>query len=72
MRHIRLKILNKRSSWGGGGVEIVSNARETPIHATTCKGINDILSGGNEVDDDGLPNTKTKPSHTGDTGLPVY
>ena len=69
-RHICSKIVKRRRR--GGGVVIRSYARETPINATTREGINDLLYGGYEVNDDRLtsPNNKTIP--TGDTDQPVY
>ena len=41
---------------------IGSNARETPIHATTRERITDPLSDGYEVNDDRLTAPKNKPS----------
>ena len=53
--------------WGGGGGVIRSDARETPVNATTQEGIYDLLSNVYEVDYDRLPYLKNKPIHTGNT-----
>ena len=58
--------------WGGGAGVIRSDARETPVNATTQEGIYDLLSNVYEVDYDRLPYIKNKPIHTGNTELKVY
>ena len=55
-----------------GEITIGSNARETPIYATTRYGVNDLLSGGHEVTYNRLPDPKNKPSLKLDTDRPVY
>ena len=55
-----------------GDVAVGSDARKTPIHATTLEGINDLLDDGHEVDDDRLPANENKPIPTGNTDQPLY
>ena len=42
-------------------VAIGSDSRETPIHATTREGKNDLLYDDHKVDDDRLPSPKKNP-----------
>ena len=55
-----------------GEVSVESDARETPIHATTREDINALLADGYEVDDDRLPAPENTPRNTGKTDQPVY
>ena len=55
-----------------GEVVVKSDARETPIHATTREDINALLADGYEVDDDRLPAPKNTPRNTVQTDLMVY
>ena len=51
---------------GGGEVAIVSDARDTPIHATTQWGLNYLLDDVYEVDNYRLPAPKNKTIPIGD------
>ena len=51
---------------------IGSNSSETPIHATTQEGINDLLDDGHEVDYDRLLDTNNKPIPTGSSDQSEY
>ena len=55
-----------------GEVAIGSDARETPIHATTREVINDLLDDGYEVDDDIFTAPENKPIPAGDTHRTLY
>ena len=70
--HIFLRIVNRRRRRRGGGVKIGSDACENPICAHTLGGINDLLSDGNEVDDERLPSIENKLIPTCNTDRPVY
>ena len=51
---------------------IVSDYRDTPMHAATQEDINDLLSSGHEVDEDRLLAPGNKPSPTKDADQSVY
>ena len=53
--------MNRRGR-GGWGFAIRSNTCETPIHATTPEGINNVLYYVYEVNDDRLTAPEKKPS----------
>ena len=55
-----------------GDVVIVSDTHETPFQETTREGINDLLDGGYEVDDDKITAPENKPIPTGNTDRPLY
>ena len=57
-----MKIAKKRRRGGGGEVE--SDSRETPICATTREDINALLADGYKVSDHILPDPKNKPIAT--------
>ena len=50
-----------------GEAEVGYDACETPIRTTTQEGINYLLAGGHEVDDDTFPATENKPRPKRDT-----
>ena len=56
----------------GGEVAVESDARETPINATTREDINALLAYGYAVNDDRIPVPENTPSNTGKTEQPVY
>ena len=55
-----------------GEVAVKSNARETPIHATTREDINALIVDGYEVDDDRLPDHDNTPINTCKYNQPIY
>ena len=55
-----------------GQVVVKSDARETPIQATTREYINDLLEDGYEVDGDILPAPENTPRNTGKNDQLVY
>ena len=54
-----------------GEVVIISDAHETPIHATNLEGINDLLGDGYQVDDDRLKDPDNKSRPASNNGPPV-
>ena len=57
--------------FGGGGVVVKYNARESPIHATTWEAIHYLLTDRYKANDDKLPDPDNKPIPTGDAYRPV-
>ena len=56
---------------GGGGVEVKSDACETPINGNTQEGINFLLEDAYRVEDDGLLYPENTPINTGITDQPL-
>ena len=64
LMHMCLNIAKRRMRKGGG---VESDARETPIHATTREYINALMAYFYKFNDDRIPTPENKPSDRGDT-----